>query len=335
MTYVAPNILWLATAQRSRYSGAPAWRGRVLVLPLKGNVHGSDHGSMTRGTYRGVYSSLFEDPDYQVLSPEARLCLLTARQCRQAGPAAIFVCYPAVLASQTGLTNDKVDAALSELETAGWIVREGLVLWVKNGLRYDPSMRLADKKHRRAVERAVSELPKLKIVLTFCDYYGITRPFEAPSKTCRTLALLKPDPEPEFRSLKPEPRRLTSSEAPQNGASAGSKAWEGYCTAYRRRYGVDPVRNAKINGQLANFVRRVPAAEAPLIAAFYVESNTADYVRAGHSIDRLLFNAEKLRTEWATGRRITETAARQGDRTENMGQIARDLIAKHSQERDA
>jgi hypothetical protein len=46
---------------------------------------------------------------------------------------------------------------------------------------------LADVKHRKAVERAISELPKLEIVLRFCDYYQITRPFEGPSKTLPTI----------------------------------------------------------------------------------------------------------------------------------------------------
>lgn len=108
--------------------------------------------------------------------------------------------------------------------------------------------------------------------------------------------------------------------------------WQGYLEAYLARYGIEPVRNAKVNGQLARFVQRIPAAEAAEVAAFYVSHSGAFYVRAGHPVDLLLRDAEKLRTEWATGRRITETGARQGDQRQNMGDIAHRLIAKAEQQ---
>ena len=59
---------------------------------------------MSGDAYRSVFSRLFDDPDYQKLSQRARHLLLTARQCRSAGPAAIFRYYPETLAHQTGLT---------------------------------------------------------------------------------------------------------------------------------------------------------------------------------------------------------------------------------------
>lgn len=135
-----------------------------------------------RGVYRGIYSSLPDDPEFQQLSSDARLVLYTCRLCRAAGPAAIFRYYPELLMIQTGLTSKALARAFEGLERGGWIMREGVVLWVKNGLRYDPSIRLADTKHRKSVERAVFSLPKLQIVLTFCDYYGITRPFQGPTE---------------------------------------------------------------------------------------------------------------------------------------------------------
>lgn len=92
--------------------------------------------------------------------------------------------------------------------------------------------------------------------------------------------------------------------------------WDSYSTAYERRYGTQPVRNATVSGQLAHFVTRVPAAEAPEIAAFYVRSNNAFYVKKGHSVGVMLPDAEKLRTEWSTGRQITGTAAAQQDQTQ-------------------
>ena len=68
-----------------------------------------------------------------------------------------------------------------------------------------------------------------------------------------------------------------------------------------------PVRNAKVNGMLARFCSRVPADEAPHIAAYYLGHNSAYYVQRGHPADCLLADAEKLRTEWATNRQTTST----------------------------
>jgi len=138
-----------------------------------------------RGVYRGLYSALFDDPDYQRLSTGARCLLLTARQCSQAGVAAIFRYYPAVLAAQTGLSLLRVEAGLVELEGGDWIARDGPVLWVRNGLRYDPLVRLSDPKHRKGVIRTLAGLPKVGLVLKFCDYYEIVRPFGDPSETLR------------------------------------------------------------------------------------------------------------------------------------------------------
>ena len=112
------------------------------------------------------------------------------------------------------------------------------------------------------------------------------------------------------------------------GPSAAAQTWAAYRDAYADRYGVEPVRNAKVNGQLAGLVKRIGADEAPDVAAFYVRHNGGFYVRTGHSVDALLKDAEKLRTEWATNTRITETRARQSDRTEANGQVWARLLAK-------
>lgn len=92
--------------------------------------------------------------------------------------------------------------------------------------------------------------------------------------------------------------------------------WQAYSTAYRLRYGVLPIRNRKVNGQLAQFVARVPADSAPDIAAFYVRHNEQFYVRDRHGVGLLLKDAEKLHTDWKSGRPMTSTEARHADRTQ-------------------
>ena len=97
-------------------------------------------------------------------------------------------------------------------------------------------------------------------------------------------------------------------------STASGQVWSAYASAYAARYGCEPTRNAKVNGQVAQFVRRVPAEDAPAIAATYVRSNNARYVAAGHSVGCLLQDAEKLRTELLTGRQGTAHAAASADR---------------------
>lgn len=134
----------------------------------------------SRGLYRGVYSALFEDMDYQALSPHARLTLLTLRLCKEVGPGCIFRYYSQVVASQTGLAELEVEQALQELETRpspskAFIHRDGPVLWITRGLQFDPSLRLDNPKHLISLLRSVTALPNVPMVATFCQYYGITK----------------------------------------------------------------------------------------------------------------------------------------------------------------
>ena len=106
------------------------------------------------------------------------------------------------------------------------------------------------------------------------------------------------------------------------------ETWGAYSAAYCERYSTDPVRNAKVSGQVKQYCQRVPAVEAPAIAAFYVRHNAGFYVAKLHPVGLLLADAEKLRTEWATNRTITATQAQQSDRTQANGNIFGKLIAE-------
>lgn len=129
---------------------------------------------------------------------------------------------------------------------------------------------------------------------------------------------LKPDsPKPDSKPLQP-----AKPVAPTNAV------WVAYSTAYFNRYGAEPLRNKKVNGMLAQFIERLPAAVAPDVTAFYLTSNRGLYVSAKHPIDLLLRDAEALHTEWVTGRAGTESEARQADRTQANGNVFGKLIAE-------
>lgn len=132
-------------------------------------------------------------------------------------------------------------------------------------------------------------------------------------------------------TITPQPPTVAADEPPpdEGGAKLANRAtWTAYAFAYKARYGADPVPNAKQNALIAQFVQRIGASEAPAVAAFYVRSNNAFYVRIKHSLEALVKNAEGLRTEWVTGRTVTETEARQLDRKQSNLSVAEKLIAE-------
>jgi hypothetical protein len=106
---------------------------------------------------------------------------------------------------------------------------------------------------------------------------------------------------------------------PASKMLAGSSVptWDAYRDAYLARYGVPPVRNASVNSQLSNLVKRLGADESPLVAAFYLTHNDSFYLKALHPVGLLLRDAEKLRTEWATGHRMLGAKAREVERMQH------------------
>ncbi|MDY7559933.1 hypothetical protein QN366_04975 [Pseudomonas sp. CCC3.2] len=97
---------------------------------------------------------------------------------------------------------------------------------------------------------------------------------------------------------------------------ANAATWNAYSNAYYDRYGAEPVRNAKVNGQVAQLVSRLGAAEAPHVAAFYVAINDSFYLRSSHEFGLLVARAEGIRTQWVTGRQVNSVTARQMENTQ-------------------
>ena len=136
-----------------------------------------------------------------------------------------------------------------------------------------------------------------------------------------------PQPIPsETGDVSPDPTSASRSPAVKRPA-VGAETWNCYANAYAAKYGVDPVRNRKVNSQLAQLVERLGIAEAPCVAEYYLSHRHSLYVSAKHCVDLLLRDAEKLRTEWATGTQGTHTQAVMGDRTQTNFNSFAPLIA--------
>jgi uncharacterized protein YdaU (DUF1376 family) len=157
-------------------------------------------------------------------------------------------------------------------------------------------------------------------------------PTESPSKTKAKSKSEAPEAnQAESKSLQPAAPTATKKKAPLTAEETALKAvcratWESYSRAYNDRYNAMPTGNATVYAQLKQFCKRVPGAEAPHIAAFYCLHNAAFYVTKGHAVGQLLADAEKLRTEWATNRTITQSQARQVDETQGRGNVWGEII---------
>ena len=92
------------------------------------------------------------------------------------------------------------------------------------------------------------------------------------------------------------------------------------------RYKAEPVRNATVNGQIAQLVKRIGGASAPEVAAFYVWHNDQYYVRNQHPIGLLLKSCEGLHTQWVKGQTVTASQARKIDETAGRVNVFQELI---------
>jgi hypothetical protein len=117
-------------------------------------------------------------------------------------------------------------------------------------------------------------------------------------------------------------------EAKQTPATALNRAiWDSYQSAYFQRYKTKPVRNATVNGQIAQLGKRL-GNEAPEVVSFYLKHNKSFFVEKCHPIGLLLHDAEAMRTQWARGRPVMRSEANQVDQTQsNMNSW--DYAAKH------
>lgn len=112
----------------------------------------------------------------------------------------------------------------------------------------------------------------------------------------------------------------------------GAETWDRYAESYRSRYGVDPVRNARVNSQLAQLVTRLGQEEAPQVAGWYLSHNRPLYVQARHPVALLLRDAEGLHTEWRTGVKATTLEARSAEQRDNVVEQLKRVRAMGRQE---
>ena len=217
-----------------------------------------------------------------------------------------------IFAYHQDISRELVESSLKILQDHG-LVR----LYAQNGTRYAdfPSW----KDHQRIDHATPSKLPP------YDDSLKILEDSKSYRETSRGIGK-----EGIGKELIPSPGAPRTAHPVAAPKTAG--VWEAYRVAYQIRYHAEPVRNAKVNGVLAQLIRRLSEEEGPDVVRFYLQHNAALYVRAGHPVELLLRDAEKLHTEWVTGRTVTETEAREVDRRQGTGDRYRGLIAEAERE---
>lgn len=99
-------------------------------------------------------------------------------------------------------------------------------------------------------------------------------------------------------------------------AGASLPAWEAYEKAFCFRYGVAPIRNAKVNAQCADLTKRL-GKDAAAVIEFYVSLQDQQFVRLNHPIGILLQCCESVYTMWKRGKMTTAAEARAAEKSGN------------------
>ena len=284
--------------------------------------------------YGRVYSAFWQDATMRALPEDARTLALYLLTCPHANLIGCFRLPAAYAADDLQWSSERVSEGFAKLCSVGFMTRDRDTQWVLIH-KYLKWNSFENANVAKAAQKAFDQIPgdgtkwlMAQALLEFGAHLS-----EAFAEALRTLPqpFANPEPEPiQNQSLNQNPARTPCGTPPDGDAAAPKQrkaappkpetltgaTWAAYADAYERRYGVEPLRNAKVNGQLAQFLGRIPHDEAPGVAEFYVGHQQAFYVAKGHAVDYLLRDAEKLRTEWMTRRQITSTQAAQADRTQ-------------------
>lgn len=117
-----------------------------------------------------------------------------------------------------------------------------------------------------------------------------------------------------------KPRAKRAKSAP----STSTETWAAYRQAFVERYGAEPVRNERVNSQLAHLVHRIGKDDSVALARFYVQHDSSYYLRKQHAVSDLVHNCEQLVVQMRQGRPLNDHEVRaQGDAGRMAAQLHR------------
>lgn len=298
---------------------------------------------------------------------EAVIVAMYLKTCPASNMLGLYYLLDVAMGVETGLGLDGARKGLSGCMEAQYCDydTDSMMVWVYDMAAEQIGVSLkATDLQCKGVQREYDSLPENRFLAPFYDRYAqafnmtnrrevepihaiqTQAPSEALGSQEKNKEQAKPQDkeQPKAKGVHPPALREGATVKSQTGSEIASGkerpvsaiVWDHYSAAFQTRYGVEPTRNAKVNGQLAQFVTRVPKEEAPLIAAFYVSMDKAFYVSKLHSVDFLLSDAEAIRAQFQTGKTMTHTQSREVDRrAASNGAFAKLLEAAEARESGA
>jgi hypothetical protein len=242
-------------------------------------------------------------------------------------------CFPSIetLCHETGLSNKTVIEHIKVAKEAGFIsvnrAHKTGKEWARNEYRIQwPETVENGSVAATPPEKAVNLAPKaVNLTDEGSVIDGEKAVYQLHTSTSVNSTVNSTRNSPSSAGVNPAPELVLTTDEP----TLNQRTWTAYEGAYRKRYKVPPVRNAKVNGQLAQLGKRL-GVEAPAVAEFYLYHNGSFYVRAKHTVDLLLRDCEGIRTEWATGKIVTQGEAQQMDRKQGNYNAVQEVIARRA-----
>ena len=303
--------------------------------------------------YGKVHTSFWASANIRQLSEDGRTLAMYLLTCPHGTIAGVFRLPDGYASEDLQWASERVRDGFAELLASGFANRCETTkwVWVIKHLEWNPP---ENPNQRKSAAKVAAQIPdecawKLAFMRVSGESLGVewsppSNPYEtvkqpflnqeqeqeqevnpcAPAVT-KSAPITVSELLPAVADATPPPKPPRTDTALQIACRA---TWEAYSSAYADRYGAAPVRAAKQSAQVKQIVQTLGAEEAPPVAAWFVDHPAQWYVTKGHDIGLLLADLTKLRTEWATGRVVTTTAARQSDRRGAMASAVQNLLAE-------
>lgn len=305
---------------------------------------------------RSVCSAFVNAPLFRKRSAEAKLLWYTLYLHPAQHMCGLFVLDVEHMALDTGLPIERTRAALDELVKHGLCQVDAAqdLVWLPEMTAQAAKVATGKWTGIAAVDKYVASLGRSTLCLRVCDTLSIPYRYPIDTLLLVTETVSVPVSEPESGTEVfaggpsptpptetqiallpdvPKPARKTRGRKPkaadgdEGKRAAGAAVWEAYAEAFGQRYGCEPQRNARVNGQIAQFLARVPLADAPEIARWYVRHSGAFYAASMHAVGLMLRDAEKLAAEWRRGEQVNAETARRNEQTE-ANPFAQELLRR-------
>jgi hypothetical protein len=127
-----------------------------------------------KGSYRSVYSAIWDDPEFQAFNLLTRQVFFYLRTNKDCNFPCIYVFYPSIISEYfPDVKQSAIDKAWDTLSHTLWIAYQRPVLWIVKGLKNEPNYSWKSDQQKTGIVNILKTLPKLQILNEFAEYYEI------------------------------------------------------------------------------------------------------------------------------------------------------------------